>query len=90
MPEIARMAASLVACLARPNGAPHSLPYGRFRAFACAFHMETVPKARSDEMVAGGAAPCVARQAVATVAQFARPRPFETRTPRASGAICRS
>ncbi|MPV64538.1 hypothetical protein GD429_01260 [Burkholderia sp. BE17] len=37
-----------------------------------------------------GAAPCVARQAVATVAQFARPRPFETRTARASGAICRS
>ncbi|THJ48214.1 hypothetical protein E9536_37205 [Burkholderia sp. LS-044] len=43
MPEIARMAASLVACLARPSGAPHSLPYERFRAFACAFHMETGP-----------------------------------------------
>ncbi|WP_232453828.1 hypothetical protein, partial [Burkholderia ubonensis] len=39
MPEIARMAASLVACLARPNGAPHFLPYERFRAFARAFHM---------------------------------------------------
>src|SRR5437868_3893069 len=48
MPEIARMAASLVACpprglppgrLARPNGAPPFLPYERFRAFACAFHM---------------------------------------------------
>ncbi len=37
-----------------------------------------------------GAAPCVARQAVATVAQFARPRPFETRKLQASGAICRS
>ncbi|WP_232453738.1 hypothetical protein, partial [Burkholderia ubonensis] len=39
MPEIARMAASLVACLARPNGAPPSLPYERFRAFACVFRM---------------------------------------------------
>ncbi|MXN79157.1 hypothetical protein GR157_31085 [Burkholderia sp. 4701] len=39
MPEIARMAASRVACLARPNGAPYSLPCGRFRAFASAFHM---------------------------------------------------
>ncbi|WP_198390406.1 hypothetical protein [Burkholderia ubonensis] len=39
MPEIARMAASRVACLARPNGAPCSLPYARFRAFACAFRM---------------------------------------------------
>ncbi|MCA8235504.1 hypothetical protein, partial [Burkholderia cenocepacia] len=39
MPEIARMAASLVACLARPNRAPHSLPYERFRAFACVFHI---------------------------------------------------
>ncbi|GAU02371.1 hypothetical protein BSLA_01r4461 [Burkholderia stabilis] len=47
------------------------------------------PGARSDGKVAG-AAPCVARQAVATVAQFARPRPFETGTARASGAICRS
>ncbi|RQR31283.1 hypothetical protein DIE22_22050 [Burkholderia sp. Bp9142] len=53
MPEIARMAASFIACLARPNGAPHSLPYGRFRAFACAFHMETVPNARSDGTVVG-------------------------------------
>ncbi|RQT72966.1 hypothetical protein DF045_16780 [Burkholderia cepacia] len=44
MPEIARMAASLVACLARPNGAPHFLPYERFRAFACAFHAQTDPK----------------------------------------------
>ncbi|MBA9896839.1 hypothetical protein D7207_05660 [Burkholderia cepacia] len=53
MPEIARMAASLVACLARPNGAPHFLPYApqevplgdeRFRAFACAFHAQTDPK----------------------------------------------
>ncbi|POZ85357.1 hypothetical protein C6P88_26320 [Burkholderia contaminans] len=43
MPEIARMAASLVACLARPNGAPHFLPYERFRAFAWAFHMQTDP-----------------------------------------------
>ncbi|NTZ88094.1 hypothetical protein FCJ61_35175 [Burkholderia metallica] len=38
------MAASLVTCLARPNGAPHSLPCGRFRAFACAFHAQTAPK----------------------------------------------
>ncbi|NIF43546.1 hypothetical protein F3J14_22190 [Burkholderia sp. Tr-862] len=38
MPEIARMAASFVTCLARPNGAPHFLPCARFRAFACAFH----------------------------------------------------
>ncbi|TES70599.1 hypothetical protein E2P84_30385 [Burkholderia cepacia] len=37
-PEIARMAASVVACLARPNGAPPSLPCERFRAFACVFH----------------------------------------------------
>ncbi|PRE36889.1 hypothetical protein DF049_32475 [Burkholderia cenocepacia] len=44
MPEIARMAASLVACLARPNGAPHFLPCERFRAFACAFHLETDPR----------------------------------------------
>ncbi|NTZ84718.1 hypothetical protein FCJ61_17355, partial [Burkholderia metallica] len=44
MSEIARMAASRVACLARPNGAPYSLPYEQFRTFACAFHMETVPK----------------------------------------------
>ncbi|QCY04376.1 hypothetical protein EJ998_15320 [Burkholderia cepacia ATCC 25416] len=29
MPEIAHMAASLVACLARPNGAPHFLPAPR-------------------------------------------------------------
>ncbi|PQP22256.1 hypothetical protein C5615_00935 [Burkholderia cepacia] len=43
MPEIARMAASFVACLARPNGAPHFLPYARFRAFACAFHTRTAP-----------------------------------------------
>ncbi|NTZ08489.1 hypothetical protein, partial [Burkholderia metallica] len=38
MPKIARMAASFVACLARPNGAPHFLPCERFWAFACAFH----------------------------------------------------
>ncbi|RQT98623.1 hypothetical protein DF041_09300 [Burkholderia cepacia] len=43
MPEIAHMAASLVACLARPNGAPHFLPYERFRAFACAFHIQADP-----------------------------------------------
>ncbi|NIE61193.1 hypothetical protein F3J12_28185 [Burkholderia sp. Ax-1735] len=46
MPEIARMAASLVACLARPNGAPRSLPYERFRAFACVFHLQTDPPKR--------------------------------------------
>ncbi|SOT40193.1 hypothetical protein F01_260259 [Burkholderia cenocepacia] len=53
MPEIARMAASLVTCLARPNGAPRFLPAPRkdvpsgderFRAFACAFRMQTDPQ----------------------------------------------
>ncbi|PNO74755.1 hypothetical protein DK10_015080 [Burkholderia cenocepacia] len=44
MPEIARMAASFVACLARPNGAPHSWPCERFQAFACTFPMQAGPK----------------------------------------------
>jgi len=43
MPEIARMAASFVACLARPNGAPHSWPCERFQAFACTFPMQAGP-----------------------------------------------
>ncbi|PRE34562.1 hypothetical protein C6P63_22520 [Burkholderia cenocepacia] len=44
MPEIARMAASFVACLARPNGVPHSWPCERFQAFACTFPMQAGPK----------------------------------------------
>ncbi|PRF90391.1 hypothetical protein C6Q19_09885 [Burkholderia cenocepacia] len=44
MPGIARMAASFVACLARPNGAPHSWPCERFQAFACTFPMQAGPK----------------------------------------------
>ncbi|SIT44636.1 hypothetical protein BN2476_420099 [Paraburkholderia piptadeniae] len=43
-PETGRMAASRVVYLARPNGAPCSLPCARFRAFACTFHMQTDPK----------------------------------------------
>ncbi|AZQ50565.1 hypothetical protein D5R55_05870 [Burkholderia cenocepacia] len=47
------MAASRVACLARPNGAPYALPYEQFRTFACAFHMETVPKLDRTKWIAG-------------------------------------
>ncbi|RQU45488.1 hypothetical protein DF141_01190 [Burkholderia cenocepacia] len=54
MPEIAHRAASLVTCLARPNGAPRSLPCERFRAFACAFHAQTAPKLSADESALSG------------------------------------